>query len=294
VSGAVPNLPTETETVLWRIRFPRIAAALLVGAALSASGATYQGLFRNPLVSPDILGVAAGASLGAALGIYWALPFVLVQASAFAGGLLAVVAVYAVGTAVRGHDPALALVLAGVAVGTLLGAAVSLVKLLADTYQQLPTITYWLMGSLTAVHLGDLRTAVPAIILGLLPLVLLRWSVNVMTLGDEEAKALGVETQRVRPLLVAAATLMTAAGVSLSGIIGWVGLVVPHVARLLVGPDYSRLLPASMVLGAGFLVGVDTLARTMARIEVPIGILTSVIGAPFFLWLLATRTRGWR
>ncbi|WP_082478798.1 iron ABC transporter permease [Methylobacterium sp. Leaf102] len=281
------------ETVVLRVRLPRVAAALVVGAALAAAGATYQGLFRNPLVSPDILGVSAGASLGAVLGIFLSLPVAAIQGLAFAGGLGAVACVYAVGAAVRRHDPVLTLVLAGVAIGAVLGAAISLIKVLADPYNQLPAITYWLLGSLASVTIGDVGAILPAIVLGLVPLVLLRWRMNLMSLGEEEARALGVETRALRPLLIMAATLVTAAAVSVTGVIGWIGLLVPHVARLLVGPDFRRLLPASLMLGAGYLLAVDSVARTLASVEVPLGILTALIGAPFFLWLLASGRRGW-
>jgi iron complex transport system permease protein len=294
LGGAKSGVPPAIETVVWQIRLPRIAAAVLIGAGLAAAGATYQGLFRNPLVSPDILGVAAGAGLGAVLGIFLSLSVALVQVLAFAGGLGAVLVVYLIGAVMRGRDPLLVLVLAGVAMGTLLGSAISLVKVFADPYNQLPAITFWLLGSLTAVTLHDVAGVVPAIVIGLVPLYLLRWRMNLMTLGDEEARALGVETARLRALFIAAATLITAAAVSISGIIGWIGLIIPHAARLLAGPEFSRLLPAAMLLGAGYLLAVDTLARTMAVIEVPIGILTAFIGAPFFLWLLATARRGWQ
>jgi iron complex transport system permease protein len=292
-SGA-SGVPPAVETVVWQIRLPRIAAAVLIGAALAAAGATYQGLFRNPLVSPDILGVAAGAGLGAVLGIFLSRSVVVVQGLAFIGGLAAVFTVYLVGAAMRGRDPMLVLVLAGVAMGTLLGSAISLVKVFADPYSQLPAITFWLLGSLTAITLADLKPILPLILLGLLPLYLLRWRMNLMSLGDEEARALGVETRRLRIVFVAAATLITAASVSVSGIIGWIGLIIPHAARLLAGPEFSRLLPAAMLLGAGYLLAIDTLARTMATIEIPIGILTAFIGAPVFLWLLASGRRGWQ
>ena len=292
--GGASGVPPAVETVVWQIRLPRIAAAVLIGAGLSAAGSTYQGLFRNPLVSPDILGVAAGAGLGAVLGIFLSLSVIAVQILAFLGGLGAVAVVYLIGAAMRGRDPLLVLVLAGVAMGTLLGAAISLVKVFADPYNQLPAITFWLLGSLTAVTMPDLRAVLPAILIGLVPLYLLRWRMNLMTLGDEEARALGVETRLLRAVFIAAATLITSAAVSVSGIIGWIGLIIPHVARLIAGPEFSRLLPAAMLLGAAYLLAVDTLARTMAAIEVPIGILTAFIGAPFFLWLLATARRGWQ
>jgi iron complex transport system permease protein len=285
-------VPPTAETVVMQVRLPRVTAALAVGASLAAAGATYQGLFRNPLVSPDILGVSSGAGLGAVLGITLSLPVAAIQGLAFAGGLGAVAIVYAVGLAVRRHDPVLTLVLAGVAVGAMLGSGISLLKVLADPYNQLPAITFWLLGSLTSVTLGDVAAVLPALVVGLVPLVLLRWRVNLMSLGDEEARALGVETRILRPVLIAAATLVTAAAVSITGVIGWIGLIVPHVARLLVGPDYRRLLPASMILGAGYLVGVDLIARTAGTIEIPLGILTAMVGAPFFLWLLASGRRG--
>lgn len=290
--GLPSRAPAAAETVVMQVRLPRVIAALVVGAALSAAGATYQGLFRNPLVSPDILGVSAGAGLGAVLGIYLGLPVAPIQLLAFLGGLGAVAAVYGVGLAVRRHDPVLTLVLAGVAVGAVLGAGISLLKVLADPYNQLPAITFWLLGSLSSVTLGDVAATLPMMLIGLVPLVLLRWRMNLMSLGDAEARTLGVETRVLRPVLIAGATLITAAAVAMTGVIGWIGLIVPHIARLLVGPDYRRLLPASLALGAGYLVLVDLIARNMGTVEVPLGILTALVGAPFFLWLLASGRRG--
>ncbi|MGB3388165.1 MAG: iron ABC transporter permease [Pseudaminobacter sp.] len=294
LAGVASGLDPTIETVIWQVRLPRVLSGVLVGASLAAAGAVYQGLFRNPLVSPDILGVSAGASLGAVAGIFLSLSVLAIQSLAFAGGLAAVFLVYAVGSAVRQGDPILVLVLAGIAIGALLGSVISLLKVLADPYNQLPAITFWLLGSLSSVTRGDLLSILPAMAIGLLPMVLLRWRMNLMTLDDEEARSLGIETGRLRVVLVAAATLMTAAAVSVSGIIGWIGLLVPHVARMLVGPEFSRLLPASLLLGGGYLVGVDTLARSMAAIEIPLGVLTAAIGAPFFLYLLMTARRGWQ
>jgi len=280
-------------TVLWNVRLPRVAAAVIVGAALAAAGATYQGLFRNPLVSPDLLGVSVGASLGAVLGIFLALPVLAIQLAAFVGGLVAVLAVTGVGMLVRERDPVLTLVLAGIAIQALIGAGISLIKVLADPYDQLPAITYWLLGSMTAVTRFDVLSILPALVLGLVPLVLLRWRMNVMTLGEEEAQTLGIDTLKTRIVLIAGATLVTAATVSVTGIIGWIGLVIPHIARMLVGPDFRRLLPAAMILGAAYLLVVDMLARSIAAIEVPLGILTATVGAPFFLWLLIAGKRSW-
>jgi len=283
----------QVETVLFEVRLPRVLAAALAGAALAAAGAAYQTLFRNPLVSPDILGVSTGAGLGAVLGIFLALPVAGIQLLAFAAGLATVGLVYAIASLVHGREPVLVLVLAGVVVGSLAGAAISLLKVLADPYDQLPAITFWLLGSLAAMRRAEVWAALPLVLLGLVPLVVLRWRINVLSLGDEEAKALGVEAGPLRLAVIAAATLMTASVVAISGVIGWVGLVIPHIARMAVGPSFERLLPTAMLLGASYLLAVDTLARTMARIEVPIGILTAIIGAPFFLWLLAKGREGW-
>jgi len=283
----------QIDTVLFEVRLPRILAAVVVGAALAAAGAAYQTLFRNPLVSPDILGVSTGAGLGAVLGIFLSLPVAGIQLTAFVMGLATVGLVYGIASLVHGREPLLVLVLAGVVVGALAGAAISLLKILADPYDQLPAIVFWLLGSLSAIRKAEVWAATPLVIAALVPLVVLRWRINVLSLGDEEAKALGVEAGRLRLFVIAAATLMTASVVAISGVIGWLGLVIPHIARMLVGPSFDRLLPTAMLLGASYLLLVDTLARTMARIEVPIGILTAVIGAPFFLWLLARGREGW-
>lgn len=282
----------SADTVIWQLRLPRILAAILVGAGLAVAGAAYQGMFRNPLVSPDILGVSAGAGLGAICAIFFNLPMYMVQLFAFAGGLFAVAAVYALASLVRRHDPVLVLVLAGIALGALLGAGISLLKILADPYTQLPTITFWLLGGLHSVNLSDLTYSAPLMLLGLTPLVLLRWRMNLLSLSDDEASALGVNLIRTRLLLIFSATLMTASAVSFTGIIGWVGLVIPHIARLLVGPHFSRLLPVSLLLGATFLLLTDTLARNIAGIELPLGILTALVGAPFFMYLLARGGRA--
>ncbi|MCV2216805.1 FecCD family ABC transporter permease [Thauera sp. Sel9] len=288
---AGPAAAGEAGTVVWKLRLPRILAGLLVGMALSVAGAAYQGMFRNPLVSPDILGVSAGAGAGASIAILLGLPIAAVQGAAFTGGMLAVGSVYAVASRIRYHDPVLVLVLAGVAVGTLFGAAISLTKVLADPSVELPSITFWLLGGLNSVSIDDLAVAAPLILCGLAPMWLLRWRINLLTLSDDESASMGINVVRLRLALIACATLMTAAAVSIAGIIGWIGLVVPHAARLLVGPEFSRLLPATALLGGAFLVAADTLARSAASIELPLGILTALVGAPVFLWLLARSGR---
>jgi len=284
----------DMEAVLFKIRLPRIAAAMVVGAALTASGAAYQGMFRNPLVSPDILGVSAGAGFGAALAILLSWGIVGIQLSAFGFGLFAVMATYVVSTKFsKNRDTVLVMILAGVIVGTLFSSFVSLIKYVADPSNKLPAITYWLMGSLSSVSSHDVFVASIPVFLGLIPVLLLRWRLNVMSFGDEEAKTLGVNTGVLRFGVVVCATLMTASAVSISGVIGLVGLIVPHLARLLVGPNYKVLLPMSVVMGALFLLGVDDLARTMYSAEIPLGIITSVVGAPIFLYLLLSSRGSW-
>jgi iron complex transport system permease protein len=293
LAGRAADVPPAVESVIWQVRGPRVIAAALVGAALAVAGTAFQGLFRNPLVSPDILGASSGAALGAVLGIFFSLGVFAIQALAFAGGLIAVAAVYAIGSAVRARDPVLVLVLTGVVIGALLGAGVGLVKYLADPYNQLPAMTFWLLGSLAAVGPSDLLPLLGPVTLGTLVLLALRWRMNVMSLPDEEARALGVPTGPLRIAIVAAATLVTSASVATAGIIGWIGLVVPHVARTLAGPDFARLIPAAALLGGGFLLLIDTLARTGASIEIPLGILTALIGTPFFIWLLTSVAKTW-
>jgi iron complex transport system permease protein len=293
LTGRPSGVSPAAEDVILLVRGPRVLAAVLIGSALAVAGAAFQGLFRNPLVSPDILGASSGAALGAVLGIFFSLGVVGIESLAFAGGLIAVAAAYLIGSALRARDPILVLVLAGVVIGALLGAGVGLVKYLADPYNQLPAMTFWLLGSLASTTVADLVPLAGPVAVGAAVLIALRWRMNVMSLPEEEARALGVPTGPLRIAIVVAATLVTSASVAASGIIGWVGLVVPHLARALVGPDFPRLLPASALLGGGYLLFIDTLARTAAPIEIPLGILTAVIGTPFFIWLLAGMQRNW-
>ena len=279
-------------TVVWDIRLPRILAAVLVGAALSVAGAAFQGTFKNPLVSPDILGVSAGAGFGAAIAILIIGIPLITQISAFIWGLVAVTLTYVVGRSIK-SSPILGMVLSGMAIGSLFGALVSLCKYMADPFEKLPQIVYWLMGSLTAVDNYKVFIASVPIILGIAILFILRWRLNILAMGDEEAQSLGVETQKLRFIIIGCCTLITAAAVSISGIIGWVGLVIPHISRILVGPDHKDLLPATICLGASFLLLVDNVSRTILITEVPIGILTAIIGAPFFLYLLRRGQGRW-
>jgi iron complex transport system permease protein len=293
LTGRATAVPPAVENVVLLVRGPRVVAAVLVGGALAVAGTAFQGLFRNPLVSPDILGASSGAALGAVLGIYFSLGVIGIEGLAFAGGLVAVAAVYVIGSLLHSRDPILVLVLTGVVVGALLGAGVGLVKYLADPYNQLPAMTFWLLGSLAATTVSDLLPLTGPVVLGTIVLIALRWRLNVMSLPEDEARALGLATGPFRIAIVAAATLVTSASVATSGIIGWVGLVVPHLARALVGPDFPRLIPTAALLGGGYLLFIDTLARTAAPVEIPLGILTAVIGTPFFIWLLAGMQRTW-
>lgn len=280
------------ELVVLDVRGPRILAALVIGAALAAAGATYQNLFRNPLVSPGVLGVSAGAGFGAALGILAGLPGPAIQAAAFAAGLLAVGATVWLGRSFA-RDTLLVLVVAGLVVSAFFQALISLTKVVADPLNQLPTITFWLLGGLHRMTPAALLGAlVPIAAAGLL-LYALRWQVNALAAGEDEARSMGIEVGRLRVLLILAATLMTAAAVSVSGIIGWVGLLVPHIVRMLVGPSFAAVLPLSAVIGGGFLLGVDNLARAPGTVEIPLGILTALIGAPFFALVLARTRRLW-
>ena len=291
--GAPSNLPPAIETVVLQIRGPRVAAAVLIGAALAMAGTAFQGLFRNPLVSPDILGASAGSALGAVVAIFLSLGALGIQVGAFAGGLIAVGLVYLVGSNRQSADPILTLLLGGLVIGSLLGAGIGLLKSLADPYDQLPAMTFWLLGSLSASSVDDLPPLLVPVVLGGSALFALRWRMNVMSLPEEEARALGVPTRRLRIAIVAAATLVTAASVAAAGIVGWIGLIVPHLARFLVGPSFPRLLPAAALLGGAFLLLIHTLARTLAPVEIPLGILTAIVGTPCFVWLLRRSRQVW-
>ena len=285
VIPVTPDWPSQVETVLFNVRLPRVLMAALIGAGLSAAGAAYQGIFKNPMVSPDVLGASSGAGFGAALGLFLSFSYQGVSFLAFVLGLSAVVAVCLISSRVK-YNQTLGLVLAGMMISSLFTAAVSFLKLVADPNNTLPVITYWLMGSLASIRPKDLAFAAPWIIGGIIPIYLLRWKINVLTLGEEEARCIGVNTSAVRLAVVLCATLITSAAVSVSGLIGWAGLVIPHFARMLVGSDYRKMLPASLLLGASFLLVVDNFARLLATSEIPIGILTAFVGAPFFLWLI--------
>ena len=280
------------ETVVFSIRLPRVLLALSIGAGLSISGAAFQGMFQNPLVSPDLLGVTAGAGLGAAIGILLGGSTVAIQLAALLCGIGAVALTYVMSRIYR-TTPTLMLVLSGIVVGSICNALLSLAKYLADPHDELPTIVFWLMGSLATVTRDDALHAIPPILGGITVLLLLRWRINLLSMGDDEARALGVNPDRLKTVLIVASTLVTAAGVSVSGIIGWVGLVIPHIGRMLVGPDHRILLPVSLALGGIYLTLIDDLARASTEVEIPLGILTAIVGAPFFAYMLRRTRGGW-
>ena len=293
--GIEISVPSTVQTVIFNLRVPRILAAILIGFALSVSGAAYQGIFRNPLVSPDILGVSAGAGFGATVAILNSWGSMGIIVSAFICGLLAVWLTYFIGNKIKDTgEITLILVLGGILVGTVFSSLISLLKTVADPYEKLPAITYWLMGSLNSIKMPEVYLVLPFILLSIIPLWLFRWQLNLLAFGDEEAKSLGVNTDNLRFIVIVCATLLTASAVSISGMIGWVGLVIPHFARAITGPNYQTLIPVSILIGGSFLLAVDTIARSLLSMEIPLGILTSLIGAPFFVYLLSRSRRGWR
>ena len=280
-----PFWTDQAEAAIWNIRLPRVILSVLVGTCLAAAGGAYQGVFQNPMASPDILGASAGAGFGAALAILLGASSAWITLGAFAMSLVTVALVFTVSRHARG-DRVLGLVLAGIMVSSLFQSGTSFLKLAADPGNQLPQITYWLMGSLSGASWNDIGFVILPMLLGLVPLLLLRWQLNVITMGDDEARALGVDPQRIRVGIAICSTLATASAVSVSGMIGWVGLVIPHMMRRLVGSDYRYLMPGSMLGGGIFLLIVDNVSRNAAAAGIPIGILTAFIGAPFFLWLI--------
>ena len=280
----------QMETVVINIRLPRILLACMVGCCLAAAGASYQGVFQNPMASPDVLGASSGAAFGAALAILFGATSRGVTAAAFAVSLATVGLVFLVAQRAPGQH-LVNLILGGIMIGSLLTAATSYVKLVADPTNQLPEITYWLMGSLSGAKLRDAAFAAVPMALGCVPLFLIRWRINLLTLGDEQAHALGVNTNLLRFTVIVCATLVTASSIAVSGMIGWIGLVIPHLARKLVGSNYRDLLPASMLAGAAFLLLVDNVSRNLLAVEIPICILTALIGAPFFVYLILKREK---
>lgn len=277
--------PDAAENVIFQIRLPRVLAAAIIGAALSIAGVSYQGMFQNPMVSPDILGASSGAGFGAALAILLGAGYMGISVAAFLFGLAAVMLAYGISRVSR-INATLAMILAGMMIGSLFTSCTSFVKLVADTEQTLPAITYWLMGSLVSIKPQDVAFAIVPSIAGSVPLFLLKWRMNLLTVGEEEAQAMGINTRALRLVVIVCATLLTASSVAISGMIGWVGLVIPHFCRMIFGYDYRKIIPASALFGATFLMVVDNIARLATTAEIPLGILTSFVGAPIFVYLI--------
>ena len=280
--------------VLLEVRLPRILAALLIGGALAVSGAAFQGLFRNPMASPDILGAYSGAGFGASIGILLGFNILGIQLLGFVGGLAAVMLAWSLATTLSrsGSDPTLTLILVGIIVREAGMALIRLVEYVADPHGKLAAITFWLLGGLSAINRRDLLFAAAPLLVGTVLLLLLRWKLNVLSFGEEEAKALGVNPWRIRMVIILCAAMISAAVVSVAGMVMWVGLVIPHLARMIVGANHKALLPASFLVGSCFLLLVDDLARGMFTLEVPLGVLTSLIGVPFFLYLVIHTRMG--
>jgi iron complex transport system permease protein len=289
---SVPFASTQMEAIFFNVRLPRIILACLVGTSLAAAGAAYQGVFQNPLASPDILGASSGAATGAALAILLRLPSFMITLFAFTTSLITITLVMIVGERAQGKK-IVGIILAGLMISSLHSAGMSSMKLLADPNNVLPEIVYWLMGSLAKTKPRDVSFVLLPMILGFAPLLIFRWRINLLTLSEEEAQSMGINVRRTRALVIVCSTLITASAVSVSGIIGWAGLLIPHLTRRMVGNDYRKLMPASMIFGALFLLSIDNISRNLFTTEVPLGILTSLMGAPFFLWLITRKGELW-
>lgn len=280
------------EAIFFNVRLPRILLACLVGTALAAAGASYQGVFQNPLAAPDILGASSGAATGATLAILLRLPKPFITLFAFCISLGTIALVMLIGERAR-TKRVVGIILAGLMISSLHSAASSWMKLLADPNNVLPEIVYWLMGSLNKARPADLLFVIGPMFAGLLPLYIFRWRINLLTLSDEEAQSMGVNARRTRWLIICCSTLITASAVSVSGVIGWAGLIVPHITRRFVGNNYRDLMPVSMLFGALFLLVIDNISRNLFATEVPLGIFTALMGAPFFLWLITRKGDPW-
>jgi iron complex transport system permease protein len=295
LDGGPDSSLIQADNVLFIIRLPRIFLTILVGASLSLAGAAYQSLFKNPLVSPDILGVTSGAGMGAALGILLGLFATGIHLISFSFGIVTVIIVLSLSRmGDNGRNATVVLILTGTIMNAFFVSIISFIKYVADSDNKLPEITFWLMGSFA--RSGNSRNVFIMLfvfLLGGLPLFLLRWKINVLSFGDEEARSLGVNTRQIRTVIILCATLLTATAVSFCGIIQWVGLIIPHISRLLVGPDNQRLFPVAVLGGGLFMLIVDDFARAIIPGELPVGVLTAFIGAPLFLYMLLKGKKEW-
>lgn len=293
IIGKVGEFPPTYNTVIWDIRMPRAILGALVGGSLAISGTAFQGLFRNPLVSSGILGVSSGAGFGAALAILFFNNTVMIYIFAFVFGILAVMLSYLIGR-IYNSTPTIMLVLGGVIVSSVFSALISFAKYAADPYDQLPQIVFWLMGSLATARYKDIIIAAVPMAVGIIGLIAVRWRINILSMGEKEARSLGINTKLTKGIVIVCTTLATAGAVCVCGIIGWVGLVIPHIGRMLVGDDNKVLIPTSLSLGACFLIMVDNLGRVISGAEIPLGVLTALVGCPFYVYLLKnTKGRGW-
>lgn len=290
ITGADTGVDARTLGVVINVRLPRALQGIIVGAALAASGACFQSIFRNPLVSSGMLGVSSGAGFGAALSILLFNSMFMTSAFAFSFGVLAVILAYLVGK-VSGGTPTITLVLGGTIIQSIFSALLSLIKYVADPYSQLPAITFWLMGGMGSTKTIELAYSSIPMLIGLMGMLLFRWRLNVLSMGDREARTMGINAGLNKAIVIGFATMATAGAVCVSGIIGWVGLVVPHMCRMVVGSDNRWLIPASISVGACFMVFVDTICRTITGAEIPLGIVTAIVGGPFFIYLLK-KTKG--
>lgn len=286
------GIPDVARQLVLQIRAPRILAALLIGASFGATGTAFQAIFKNPLVDSNILGVTSGAGFGAAIAILLLGNAWQVQLSAFVFGLLAVFLSF-FGSRLYKTTPLLVLTLMGILIGSLFNSLTSMLKYVADPLDTLPAITFWLLGSLTNITWQRIPALIIITVVGIVFLWLVRWRLNILSLGDEEAQTLGVDPVKMKILIILFATLMTAVAVSVSGVIGWVGLVIPHAGRMIIGPDHKRLLPVSVGLGAAFMILIDNVARTVLPGEIPLGVLTGLIGVPLLIVLLRRNRAGW-
>ncbi len=292
--GTEATYPKSSETVFLQIRLPRLVTCVLAGAALSVSGAVYQGIFKNPMVSPDLLGASSGSALGACAGILMGFSFAKIHIVAFLCGLLAVGLTMSISSAVsRKQNSVITIILTGMVVSALFQAGVSIAQTIADPDTDLATITFWLMGSMTKLTFANLPILIIPVCIGLVPIMLLRYRLNILSFGDEEAKTLGLNVRALRLVFILSSTLITSATVACCGMVGWIGLVIPHLLRIVLGPDYRLLVPASIAGGGLFLVLVDNITRVLCQVEISIGILTALVGAPFFLILLLKGRKGW-
>ena len=289
--GQTPPQTALTTNVVWMTRLPRVCAAAMVGAGLAVAGAVFQGIFKNPLASPYTLGVSNGAGFGAGIAIIFSLGVVGIQAFAVGFGLLAVGLTFLI--AARGRKDTVTLVLAGMLIGALFSSLVSLLKFVADPTEKLPQIVYWIMGTLSGVQWEEIGRILPLYVVCMVTLFAFRWRTNVLSIGDQEAKSFGINVKRDRGIIVVAASMLTALVVSISGIIGWVGIVVPHLARMLVGPDFRKLIPTSLSLGICYLLVIDDICRTLIAQEIPIGVITGIIGVPMFLYFIYKKKVNW-